>query len=107
MTEKEKRELLEIAKANAAKTFGTDIVLPASLKIATHLKENENDKPKDENAKFDKTVGMKSGSLISKETVLSPGREEKTSPAGQWIPVKDENVLFHNFSPKSTSFRAR
>lgn len=37
----EKRELLEIAKTNAAKTFGTDIALPASLRISTQLKEKE------------------------------------------------------------------
>nr|XP_020658904.1 arginine/serine-rich protein 1 isoform X1 [Pogona vitticeps] len=107
LTEKEKRELLEIAKANAAKALGTDIVLPASLKIATQLKENESGKQKEESVEPDKTVGLKSGSFTSKETVLSPGREEKKSPAGQWIPVKNENMLFHSFSPRSTSFRAR
>ncbi|XP_044290853.1 arginine/serine-rich protein 1 isoform X1 [Varanus komodoensis] len=46
LTEKEKRELLEIAKANAAKTFGPDISLPASLRM--NPKSNENVKPKDD-----------------------------------------------------------
>ncbi|XP_053942502.1 arginine/serine-rich protein 1 [Cuculus canorus] len=45
LSEKEKRELLEIAKANAAKALGTDnIVLPASLKILTPSKETKNEK---------------------------------------------------------------
>ncbi|KAM4884914.1 arginine/serine-rich protein 1 isoform 1-T1 [Sylvia borin] len=40
LSEKDKRELLEIAKANAAKALGTDnIVLPASLKISAPAKE--------------------------------------------------------------------
>lgn len=104
MTEKEKRELLEIAKANAAKALGTQIVLPASLRIATPSKENEGGKPKEES----KAVSLKPGSLSAKETVPSAGREELKNPAGQWIPVKkEENVLFHNFSPRSISLRAR
>ncbi|XP_042296530.1 arginine/serine-rich protein 1 isoform X4 [Sceloporus undulatus] len=112
LTEKEKRELLEIAKANAAKTFGTDIALPASLKIATKSNEIENGKPKDSMG-TEKTVAksatLKPANVPFKETAGSPGREEKKqSPSGQWIPVKnEEKVLFHNFSPKSTSFRAR
>ncbi|XP_059686775.1 arginine/serine-rich protein 1 [Gavia stellata] len=45
LSEKDKRELLEIAKANAAKALGTDnIVLPASLKILTPSKEIKNEK---------------------------------------------------------------
>uniref|UniRef100_A0A670IKA5 Arginine/serine-rich protein 1 n=1 Tax=Podarcis muralis TaxID=64176 RepID=A0A670IKA5_PODMU len=52
LTEKEKRELLEIAKANAAKTLGTDnVVLPASLKIGTISKESESRKPNEESVK--------------------------------------------------------
>nr|XP_028594652.1 arginine/serine-rich protein 1 isoform X3 [Podarcis muralis] len=48
----EKRELLEIAKANAAKTLGTDnVVLPASLKIGTISKESESRKPNEESVK--------------------------------------------------------
>ncbi|KAH0631214.1 hypothetical protein JD844_005441 [Phrynosoma platyrhinos] len=110
--DQEKRELLEIAKANAAKTFGTNIVLPASLKIAAKSNEIENGKLKD-SLGIEKTlarpVALKAINVPFKETAGSPGREEKKeSPTGQWIPVKnEENVLFHNFSPKSTSFRAR
>ncbi|XP_068274014.1 arginine/serine-rich protein 1 [Nyctibius grandis] len=49
LSEKEKRELLEIAKANAAKALGTDnIVLPASLKILTPSKEIKNEKQEHE-----------------------------------------------------------
>lgn len=49
MSEKDKRELLEIAKANAAKALGTDnIVLPASLKILTPSKEIKNEKQEHE-----------------------------------------------------------
>ncbi|XP_066060401.1 LOW QUALITY PROTEIN: arginine/serine-rich protein 1 [Chamaea fasciata] len=45
LSEKDKRELLEIAKANAAKALGTDnIVLPASLKISAPAKRDENEK---------------------------------------------------------------
>ncbi|XP_032565700.1 arginine/serine-rich protein 1 [Chiroxiphia lanceolata] len=45
LSEKDKRELLEIAKANAAKALGTDnIVLPASLKIPPPAKEIKNEK---------------------------------------------------------------
>lgn len=47
----EKRELLEIAKANAAKALGTDnIVLPASLKILTPSKETNNIKQEHEDS---------------------------------------------------------
>nr|XP_013798769.1 PREDICTED: arginine/serine-rich protein 1 isoform X1 [Apteryx mantelli mantelli] len=50
LSEKEKRELLEIAKANAAKALGTDdIVLPASLKVISPSKEINNERPKHEN----------------------------------------------------------
>ncbi|XP_074750620.1 arginine/serine-rich protein 1 isoform X1 [Strix uralensis] len=49
LSEKDKRELLEIAKANAAKALGTDnIVLPASLKILTPSKEIKNEKQEHE-----------------------------------------------------------
>ncbi|XP_050182525.1 arginine/serine-rich protein 1 [Myiozetetes cayanensis] len=49
LSEKDKRELLEIAKANAAKALGTDnIVLPASLKIPAPAKEIKNEKQKQE-----------------------------------------------------------
>ncbi|XP_014114001.1 PREDICTED: arginine/serine-rich protein 1 isoform X3 [Pseudopodoces humilis] len=45
LSEKDKRELLEIAKANAAKALGTDnIVLPASLKISAPAKEVKTEK---------------------------------------------------------------
>uniref|UniRef100_A0A8C4TQK9 Arginine/serine-rich protein 1 n=1 Tax=Falco tinnunculus TaxID=100819 RepID=A0A8C4TQK9_FALTI len=45
LSEKDKRELLEIAKANAAKALGTDnIVLPASLRIVNPTKEIKNEK---------------------------------------------------------------
>ncbi|XP_054026983.1 arginine/serine-rich protein 1 isoform X2 [Dryobates pubescens] len=45
LSEKDKRELLEIAKANAAKALGTDnIVLPASLKILPPSKEIKTEK---------------------------------------------------------------
>ncbi|XP_010226950.1 PREDICTED: arginine/serine-rich protein 1 [Tinamus guttatus] len=49
LSEKEKRELLEIAKANAAKALGTDnVVLPASLKVISPSKETNNEKTKHE-----------------------------------------------------------
>ncbi|XP_025953940.2 arginine/serine-rich protein 1 [Dromaius novaehollandiae] len=50
LSEKEKRELLEIAKANAAKALGTDnVVLPASLKVISPSKETNDEKLKHEN----------------------------------------------------------
>ncbi|XP_032859080.1 arginine/serine-rich protein 1 [Tyto alba] len=49
LSEKDKRELLEIAKANAAKALGTDnIVLPASLKVLTPSKMIKNEKQEHE-----------------------------------------------------------
>ncbi|XP_053820471.1 arginine/serine-rich protein 1 isoform X1 [Vidua chalybeata] len=51
LSEKDKRELLEIAKANAAKALGTDnIVLPASLKISAPAKEIKTEKQEREKA---------------------------------------------------------
>ncbi|CAN8200468.1 unnamed protein product [Coccothraustes coccothraustes] len=51
LSEKDKRELLEIAKANAAKALGTDnIVLPASLKISAPAKEIKTEKQEREEA---------------------------------------------------------
>ncbi|XP_010191507.1 PREDICTED: arginine/serine-rich protein 1, partial [Mesitornis unicolor] len=51
LSEKDKRELLEIAKANAAKALGTDnIVLPASLKIPAPSKERKTEKQEPEDA---------------------------------------------------------
>ncbi|XP_008633386.2 PREDICTED: arginine/serine-rich protein 1, partial [Corvus brachyrhynchos] len=51
LSEKDKRELLEIAKANAAKALGTDnIVLPASLKISAPAKEIKTEKREREEA---------------------------------------------------------
>ncbi|OXB77906.1 UNVERIFIED_CONTAM: hypothetical protein H355_000661, partial [Colinus virginianus] len=47
----EKRELLEIAKANAAKALGTEnIVLPASLKVRAASKETSNIKKEHEDS---------------------------------------------------------
>uniref|UniRef100_A0A8D0B077 Arginine/serine-rich protein 1 n=1 Tax=Salvator merianae TaxID=96440 RepID=A0A8D0B077_SALMN len=113
LTEKEKRELLEIAKANAAKALGADkIVLPSSLRIDSTTKDNGSTKPEEDSLKFvnalAKSAAVKPATLSLKEATVSTGREEKKgSPSGQWIPVKnEEKSLFHNFSPKSTSFRA-
>ncbi|NXO97923.1 RSRP1 protein, partial [Certhia brachydactyla] len=51
LSEKDKRELLEIAKANAAKALGTDnIVLPASLRISAPAKETKSEKQEREEA---------------------------------------------------------
>ncbi|XP_041871714.1 arginine/serine-rich protein 1 [Corvus kubaryi] len=51
LSEKDKRELLEIAKANAAKALGTDnIVLPASLKISAPAREIKTEKREREEA---------------------------------------------------------
>lgn len=55
----EKRELLEIAKANAAKALGTEnIVLPASLKIRTASKETSNIKKEHEDSGESDEVSM-------------------------------------------------
>ncbi|XP_061229580.1 arginine/serine-rich protein 1 [Neopsephotus bourkii] len=49
LSAKDKKELLEIAKANAAKALGTDnIILPASLKTFTPPKERKSTKQKQE-----------------------------------------------------------
>lgn len=55
----DKRELLEIAKANAAKALGTDnIVLPASLKFLAPSKERKNDEQEAEDAGESTEVSM-------------------------------------------------
>lgn len=55
----DKRELLEIAKANAAKALGTDnIVLPASLKIPAPAKEIKTEKQEHEEATESAEVSM-------------------------------------------------
>lgn len=61
-----------------------------------------------------KPVLQKPVSLVVKEPAVPVAREEdrkgspKGSPYGQWVPVKkEEKKTFLNFSPKSTSFRAR
>ncbi|NWH93724.1 RSRP1 protein, partial [Aegithalos caudatus] len=59
LSEKDKRELLEIAKANAAKALGTDnIVLPASLRIPAPAKEIKTEKQERENAPESAEVSM-------------------------------------------------
>ncbi|XP_043361992.1 arginine/serine-rich protein 1 isoform X2 [Dermochelys coriacea] len=51
LSEKEKRELLEIAKANAAKALGADnLVLPASLRVYSLSKETHGGKCKSEDS---------------------------------------------------------
>uniref|UniRef100_A0A8B9PRS3 Arginine/serine-rich protein 1 n=1 Tax=Apteryx owenii TaxID=8824 RepID=A0A8B9PRS3_APTOW len=75
LSEKEKRELLEIAKANAAKALGTDdIVLPASLKVISSSKEINNERPKHEN--FGESAELL-GRLT--EDVASSGMERATA----------------------------
>ncbi|NXN90572.1 RSRP1 protein, partial [Bombycilla garrulus] len=61
LSEKDKRELLEIAKANAAKALGTDnIVLPASLKISAPARETKSEKQEREEAREPAEVSMES-----------------------------------------------
>ncbi|KAM7138542.1 arginine/serine-rich protein 1 isoform 4-T4 [Macrochelys suwanniensis] len=51
LSDKDKRELLEIAKANAAKALGTDnIVLPASLRVYSLSKETNGEKCRSEDS---------------------------------------------------------
>ncbi|TFK13256.1 zinc transporter 4 [Platysternon megacephalum] len=51
LSEKDRRELLEIAKANAAKALGTDnIVLPASLRVYSLSKETNGGKCRSEDS---------------------------------------------------------
>lgn len=57
----DKRELLEIAKANAAKALGTDnIVLPASLKLSAPAREVKSEKQEREEAREPAEVGVDS-----------------------------------------------
>lgn len=65
----EKRELLEIAKANAAKALGTEnIVLPASLKIRTAAKESSNIKKEHEDSGDSDEVSM-NWSVVSEKVI--------------------------------------
>ncbi|NXG69287.1 RSRP1 protein, partial [Baryphthengus martii] len=86
LTEKDKRELLEIAKANAAKALGTDnIVLPASLKILPPSKEIKNEKPEREDAA---------------ESAEQPGRlAEDVTKSGMERAALQRSI---SFSPKNT-----
>ena len=69
LSEKEKRELLEIAKANAAKALGTEnIVLPASLKIRTAAKESSNIKKEHEDSGDSDEVSM-NWSVVSEKVI--------------------------------------
>ncbi|XP_073173617.1 arginine/serine-rich protein 1 isoform X3 [Lepidochelys kempii] len=86
LSEKEKRELLEIAKANAAKALGTDnIVLPASLRVYSLSKE---------------TNGGKCGSEDSAESTEQSRRltEDLTKSGTEGSPA----VKGLSFSPNDT-----
>ncbi|XP_054251253.1 arginine/serine-rich protein 1 isoform X2 [Indicator indicator] len=73
LSEKDKRELLEIAKANAAKALGTDnIVLPASLKILPPSKEIKTEKAEQEDA------GESAESRRLEEDMAKSGMERAT-----------------------------
>ncbi|KAM9532174.1 arginine/serine-rich protein 1 isoform 2-T2 [Guaruba guarouba] len=86
LSEKDKRELLEIAKANAAKALGTDnVILPASLKMFTPPKERKSAKQKQED----------------------PGEsaEQPTRPAGNMTKSGIERAAIQksiSFSPNNT-----
>lgn len=68
----EKRELLEIAKANAAKALGTDnIVLPASLRVCSLSKETNGGKCRSEDSAESTEVIMNGSNLDFKGKLFS------------------------------------
>ncbi|EPY77545.1 hypothetical protein CB1_001244037 [Camelus ferus] len=94
LSEKDRMELLEIAKANAAKTLGTaNFDLPASLRTVSVSKETNrgtavlNNRAKSENS-VAKPMLQKSAKATAEETSSgSPKIDKKKSPYGLWIPV--------------------
>ncbi|XP_069478826.1 arginine/serine-rich protein 1 [Ambystoma mexicanum] len=116
LTEKDRRELLEIAKANAAKALGKNVDLPPSLKMDHWVKETQNRSLDADSEKLIKQSGGKSddqahsgvsprgGALswnhtntttkpaMEKQYVQEPStsmqKEPRTTPCGQWIPIK-------------------
>ncbi|XP_058712598.1 arginine/serine-rich protein 1 isoform X2 [Poecile atricapillus] len=105
LSEKDKRELLEIAKANAAKALGTDnIVLPASLKISAPAKEVKTEKQEREEATesaeqpgsaaedetkggMERTTIQRSISFSPKNTMAKPALQKPVSHAVVKEPV--------------------
>ncbi|KAM9243267.1 arginine/serine-rich protein 1 isoform 2-T2 [Dugong dugon] len=94
LTEKDRMELLEIAKANAAKALGTaSLDLPASLRTVPVAKETNCGTAAPNNAvKFENSVAKPALEEAAKATAGetssgSPRIDKKKSPYELWLPV--------------------
>ncbi|XP_068935155.1 arginine/serine-rich protein 1 [Petaurus breviceps papuanus] len=128
LSEKDRMELLEIAKANAAKALGTaNIDLPASLRTGpqskdkNYGKQTQGDatklvelsgrlnegviKTSNESSSQQRTLPFSSGNSVAntaKGTAGSLKEDEKSqSSYGQWIPIKKEENSLLLRSPKT------
>ncbi|XP_006019331.2 arginine/serine-rich protein 1 [Alligator sinensis] len=101
LSEKDKRELLEIAKANAAKVLGTNnIVLPASLRLNTASKETNSGNLKSEDAAESTEP---SGRLT--EDLLRSGTERATAQRG--ISFSPNNTMAKPVAQKPASLSVK
>ncbi|KYO25752.1 arginine/serine-rich protein 1 isoform B [Alligator mississippiensis] len=100
-SEKDKRELLEIAKANAARVLGTNnIVLPASLRLNTASKETNSGNLKSEDAAESTEP---SGRLT--EDLLRSGTERATAQRG--ISFSPNNTMAKPVAQKPASLSVK
>ncbi|XP_019403180.1 PREDICTED: arginine/serine-rich protein 1 [Crocodylus porosus] len=101
LSEKDKRELLEIAKTNAAKVLGTNnIVLPASLRLSTVSKDTNSRNLKSEDAAESTEP---SGRLT--EDLLRSGTERATAQRG--ISFSSNNTMAKPVAQKPASLSVR
>ncbi|KYO25751.1 arginine/serine-rich protein 1 isoform A [Alligator mississippiensis] len=101
LSEKDKRELLEIAKANAARVLGTNnIVLPASLRLNTASKETNSGNLKSEDAAESTEP---SGRLT--EDLLRSGTERATAQRG--ISFSPNNTMAKPVAQKPASLSVK
>nr|XP_033810244.1 arginine/serine-rich protein 1 [Geotrypetes seraphini] len=128
LTNKDKRELLEIAKANATKAFGKEIELPASLRTDPWVKEKKNEvalKPSQltrqtaEDSVAEKCSTLKSILFSSNNTVAKPVLQKqqnsnvkaafsktddvvkRKSPYELWLPISAQKSFSSSLFPKS------
>ncbi|KAJ1176523.1 hypothetical protein NDU88_001801 [Pleurodeles waltl] len=124
LTEKDRRELLEIAKANAAKALGKNVDLPPSLKMDPWLKDAQKRSTEADAAKLagqssdlaevPSEVSPRQGAIafnpnnavakpaVEKQCTRSPPKDEKRNPYGQWIPIQKDAESYSGLSPKNT-----
>ncbi|XP_078538845.1 arginine/serine-rich protein 1 isoform X2 [Lissotriton helveticus] len=123
LTEKDRRELLEIAKANAAKALGKNVDLPPSLKTDPWFKEAQKRSIEADVAQFatqssdlsevPHEVSPRQGAILfntndsaakpvaEKQCNSSTPKDEKRNSFGQWIPIQKEPENYLGLSPNT------